>query len=315
MRRAALLALALFAGGCGSGASTRPETTASGPLPSAHVTPVRIDAPRNDATLRARFDASGDVSASTVVQGWGDPRAAVLVSSGCREDRCHGVARADAQGRWRVRLRLVGTPSRLTLPIDAVYADASDEGARAAVRVRLRAPASVARRRAARALVVIGDALAPRPGSLLRGWTVRVDARPGRSLAEGLRVLAASDAPSDAVLAFSLFTADAPGDVGALESAVRASARRASCVIWATISHPPVGGASYDAANARLEQLAEGELAGHLVVVPWADAVADHPGWVEADAVQATPDGARARARMYARAARRCRAATASARR
>lgn len=342
MRRAACpLALALVAAGCGSGGGKPAPTTSAAPLPSAHATQVQISAPRNDTTLRARFDSSGNVAASTVVSGVADPRTTVLVSSGCRERGCEGVARVDGDGRWQTRLRLVGTPTRLTLPISALYADASDEGSEAEIRVRLRAPAGgdTRRKRAARTrrearalpevttpattpsaaplrgagrgmLVMIGDSLAqgtePLLGGLLPGWTVRTDARRGRPLAEGLRVLAATTASPKSVLAFSLFTNDAPGNVGALESAVRASARRADCVVWATIVRPPVGGRTYDAANARLEELAQGELRGRLVVVPWDQAVADHPEWLAGDGVHATPDGYKARARMYADAARSC---------
>ena len=265
----------------------------------------------------------------------------MLVSSGCRERGCEGVARTDASGQWQARVRIVGTPSRLTLPISALYADASDTGSEAQIRVRLRAPAvtDTRRRRAARTrrearsvpevtapattpsaaplrgagkgtLIMIGDSLAQGTesllGGMLPGWTVRTDARRGRPLAEGLHVLEATTASPKTVLAFSLFTNDAPGNVGALESAVRTSARRADCVVWATIVRPPVGGRSYDAANARLEDLARGELRGRLVVVPWDQAVADHPEWLAGDGVHATPEGYRARARMYAQAAQSC---------
>ncbi len=164
----------------------------------------------------------------------------------------------------------------------------------------------------ARTLVMIGDSLAvgtqPHLPAALPGWRVTTDARGGRPLAEGMGALAAAQITPPAVLAFSLFTNDGPGDVQALERAVRTSVERAGpggCAIWATIVRPPVGGRSYAAANATLTRLA-GELAGRLRIVPWADAVAADPRLVKGDGVHATPEGYRVRAAMYADAARAC---------
>ena len=112
------------------------------------------------------------------------------------------------------------------------------------------------------------------------------------------------------MLAFSLFTNDSPANVGALEAAVRRSAQLAGargCVVWATISRPPQRGVSYAAANRRLEQLASDPgLAGRLLVVPWARYVSDNPGVLGTDRIHAGSSGYRARAQMYANAARSC---------
>src|SRR4051812_45567757 len=114
MRRAAPLALALLAAGCGSSGEKTTDTMSALPLPAAHATQVHIAQPRNDTTLAGRVDREGAVAATTLVRGWADPGTTILVSSGCREQGCEGVARADAKGRWRLRVRLVGTPARLT---------------------------------------------------------------------------------------------------------------------------------------------------------------------------------------------------------
>jgi hypothetical protein len=149
----------------------------------------------------------------------------------------------------------------------------------------------------------------------LADWNVRFDARIGRPLTEGLSTLAGTSLPSTqpparTVLAFSLFTNDAPADVDELDAAIRASVARLGthdCAIWATISRPAVHGTSYRAANARLLRLAvEPQLAGRLLVVPWAEEVARHHGWKARDHVHATSAGYLARAQLYADAARSC---------
>jgi hypothetical protein len=166
-----------------------------------------------------------------------------------------------------------------------------------------------------RRLVMIGDSLAvgtqPLLQGMLGGWTVTQDAENGRFLDEGMAILARTRLGGErVVLAFSLFTNDDPRRVDELEAAVRESVERAGprgCAVWATIARPPYGGASYQAANALLGTLAaDPGLAGRLFVVPWAEGVAANPGWLTADGVHATAAGYRARARMYAAAARSC---------
>lgn len=160
-------------------------------------------------------------------------------------------------------------------------------------------------------LVMVGDSLAqgtePLLGGYLPGWRITTNARRGRPLAEGMSVMSSMPRPgSPTVLAFSLFTNDSPTNVGALEDAVRASVERAGtgCAVWATIVRPPLNGVRYRAANRRLEALAA--QLPNLRVVPWAAAVAENPGLVGSDGVHATPAGYKARAQMYAQAARTC---------
>jgi hypothetical protein len=120
-----------------------------------------------------------------------------------------------------------------------------------------------------------------------------------------IRAMAGNPPP---VLAVSLFTNDAPTSVTALEDAVRETIAMQSghgCVIWATIVRPPVGGRSYDAANAALGRLADANPTV-MRLVPWAQQVAAHPAWLAGDGVHGTPAGYTARAQLYAAAARSC---------
>jgi hypothetical protein len=158
---------------------------------------------------------------------------------------------------------------------------------------------------------MIGDSLAegtqPFLPSLLPGWKVTTNAQRGRPLATGMQILATTQVSGPTALAFSLFTNDDPSRVSALESAVRTSVSRAGangCAIWATIVRPPLNGVSYDAANRKLARLAA--QLPRLRIVPWAAAVASHPSWLASDGVHSTPTGYKARAQMYADAARSC---------
>lgn len=158
-------------------------------------------------------------------------------------------------------------------------------------------------------MLVVGDSLAEERADLLPaalpGWRVRTDARWGRPLAEGMRILADEPAPP-AILAISLFTNDDPRNVAALEAAVRATASRpGGCAVWATIAAPPLDGVSHDAANARLRRLAR-DPGLELELVDWAQEVEREPSLMSDDEVHASPSGYRVRARMYAEAIRSC---------
>ena len=160
-------------------------------------------------------------------------------------------------------------------------------------------------------MLVIGDSLAVGAraplASALPNWRIETNARTGRPLAEGMRLLAGVASPPP-VIALSLFTNDDPGNVAALETAVRASVQRVAaggCAIWATIVRLPVNCCTYAAANARLAGMA-GELGGRMRLVPWAAHVAQHPEWMASDGVHATPAGYAARGRMFAEAAQSC---------
>jgi hypothetical protein len=161
-------------------------------------------------------------------------------------------------------------------------------------------------------VLVIGDSLAQGIEAPLKaalpGWRVRVDGRIGRPLAEGMGIFAREPSPP-AIVAFSLFTNDAPGNTAPLESAVRATAgRQGGCAVWATIVRPPLDGVSYDAANTLLHRLAgDPELAPRLRLVDWAAEVAQSPSLVSPrDGVHGTPQGYRVLAQLYAAAIRSC---------
>jgi hypothetical protein len=162
-----------------------------------------------------------------------------------------------------------------------------------------------------RDVLVIGDSLAIGMTEPLRaalpGWRVRVDARIGRPLAEGMQILAAQRDPP-AIIAFSLFTNDDPRATDALERAVRSTAgRRGGCVVWATIVRPPYQGVPYTAANELLDRLGSSpELALRLRIVDWRAAVADAPSYLAPDGVHGTPAGYRALGTLYAGAIRSC---------
>jgi hypothetical protein len=165
---------------------------------------------------------------------------------------------------------------------------------------------------AVRRFVLVGDSLAegiePLMAAQLPGWVVRSDALTSRPLAVGMRIVAGLDLSTRTVLAISLFTNDDPRSVGALEAAVRTSVQRVGphgCAIWATIVRPPYNGVSYNGANVRLMAL-QRALGGRLLIVPWAQQVARHPQLIGGDGVHGTPAGYRARAQMYAQAARAC---------
>lgn len=160
-------------------------------------------------------------------------------------------------------------------------------------------------------VLVVGDSLAIGMADSLRaalpGWQVRVEARIGRPLAEGMRILAVQrDAP--AIVAISLFTNDDPRATGRLAQAVRETASRpGGCVVWATIARPPYMGVSYAAANEVLERpVGDRELGQSLQLVDWRSLVAQNPSFIAGDGVHGTLAGYRARGRLYADAIRAC---------
>ena len=151
---------------------------------------------------------------------------------------------------------------------------------------------------ARRTMTVIGDSLAvgmkPYLGAALPGWTVTVDGRVGRPLAEGMGIVRSTGLPasSSSVLAMSLFTNDDPRGTSQLSAAVDetlAKVGSSGCVIWATIARDPVGGVSYAAANALLARKAATN--PRLRLVDWAAYVDVHPGTLSAGNVHPGPAG------------------------
>lgn len=258
----------------------------------------------------ALADLTGRWTARLVLSLPDDARRARITASYALEDGHPAAER---------RVRVLPTPRP---PSDAVDADAGDDGAAAAPdpgTATIPAPSggdatSVAPGAATPGdgtLVVIGDSLAvgmqPTLPAAMPGWDVRIDARTGRPLAEGMSRLAATQLPRGAVLAISLFTNDDPRNTGPLRAAVQQSLGRVGprgCVVWATIQRPPLDGVGYGAANTVLRDLARRD--GRLRLVPWAEQMAAHPELLRPDGVHPTPEGYRLRSQLYAAAVASC---------
>ena len=267
---------------------------------------VSIDRPPGESV--AAQPLLVDVTADIVVRGRAAPRAAVDVSARCSLRVCATRVHANRRGRWRARLHVVVPPSR---PVVFVRAGYPLDGARATRQVRLALPPQEAPTRPELALIgdSLGQGVAPYLPELLPDWRVTVDAARSRFLLEGIAIRETMRKPlkRPVVLAFSLFTNDDPSRAPELAYWARQSLAglpRGSCVVWATIVRPRVGGVSYAQANRLLEQAAGQE--PRLLVVPWARAVRDHPEWLRRDRVHATEEGYRARAEMYAAQAEAC---------
>ncbi|MEA2221314.1 MAG: hypothetical protein QOJ35_3940 [Solirubrobacteraceae bacterium] len=330
---AAACAGALIAG-CGDGPrGDGARTGAATGAPNAASVAIAIARPRDGSRLRARRTPGGRLRAGASLRGTARPRATVFLNAGCRPQPCAARATARPDGRWTARITLTTTATARFVTIDASSQERGTAPGAAVTTVELVGPVrpraarspyrprtGLGRREAAATpprrtlphdVLVIGDSLAIGMEAPLRaalpGWQVRSDARIGRPLAEGMRILAAQrDAP--AIVAFSLFTNDDPSATAALARAVQATAARpGGCAVWATIVRPPYNGVSYAAANDVLVALAgEPRLALGLQLVDWAGAVAQSPSFVAGDGVHGTPEGYRARGELYAAAIRAC---------
>ena len=191
--------------GCGDGSSDArqgapPDSTTPAAPATARIT---LERPADGTRLEAREAPDGTLRAGTRLRGRSQPGSRVFLSASCRPARCEGRATAGADGRWDVRLTLVATKTARTGSPRA--SSGTGPG-----------------RTLPRDVLVIGDSLATGMAEPLRaalpGWRVRVDARIGRPLAEGMRILAEQRDPP-AIIAFSLFTNDDPRTTAALERA------------------------------------------------------------------------------------------------
>jgi hypothetical protein len=339
IRAALVLALvAAVAAGCGdarrAAAPRQQATTQAAPPPL-----LTIDRPGTRALVAQ--EGTSELTVTADVAGRGNPGELVSISADCEDPGCSTGAQVDASGHWTARVVLVASARA---PRVRLVAQSGAQVAIALARLRSRvrhAPGDQQRSRsrsrkaqptstavtpapspatvtatparssstAPSRMQVVGDSLAigtQAPlASALAGWSIQTDARIGRPLAEGMGIVRSLSAAP--VLAVSLFTNDGPGSVAALQSAVRETIERQArgCVIWATIVRPPLGGVTYDRANAALERLAA-DNPRVMRLVPWARKVADHPEWLAPDGVHATPTGYAARAQLYADAARTC---------
>jgi hypothetical protein len=306
-----------------SGANGELRVTAevAGRAEETAIVQVSADCSEPGCLTGAQADAAGNWTARVLLVGAGERRANVRVVAQSGAQVALGLARltthraADKRTRRAARRtrrtaaapRPAGSSTRRTAPAasSATAPGASSYGSSPA------APPRSAGGPASR-MAMVGDSLAVGTKaplqSLLAGWQLTTDARTGRPLAEGMRVIRGLAADPPPVLAVSLFTNDGPTSVRALQDAVRETISMQAghgCVIWATIVRPPVGGRSYDGANAALARLADANPTV-MRLVPWAQQVAAYPEWLAADGVHATPAGYTARAQLYASAARGC---------
>jgi hypothetical protein len=248
----------------------------------------------------------------------------VLLDGGCSKTGCQSLVIASGGGRWKGSVRVAG--KRATISVST--ADSPEPLDSVDVRVDVPEPVTpdvpdvpplpqeipTAPPNPDR-VFLIGDSLAvgieELLPQLLKDKTVSSDALTGRPLADGMRIIAGLDLSSQpSVLAVSLFTNDGPGptDVARLETAVKqtiAAVGADGCVVWATIVRPPLGGVSYAAANEALHDL-EARFAPKLVLVPWAETIAESPGLLASDGVHGTPEGYQVRAQLYAEAVQSC---------
>ncbi len=332
---AAVAVLALACGGC-FGDEEKPAPTPAGEVSVG--TPMTIYEPKPDQRIKAKTSLTDSMRSTVTVRGRVEADAQVVVNSGCAVARCAQTVRAKIDGQWEAHVQVMVQRSTPFTTIVAI--NAADPTDRASVDVTLfgkkppppkkkpkkkqaakrqpkpgatqtATPAPTATPTPPRKLVLIGDSLGegiePYLPGLLPGWSVQSDSKTSRPLGTGMGILANTPVSGPTVLAFSLFTNDSPSNVAGLESAVRTSLQRAGpngCAVWATIRRPPFKGVSYAAANRMLKQLATQN--PRLRVVPWAETTAANPSWLGRDGVHATSTGYRARAQMYADAARSC---------
>lgn len=338
---AALLSYGVALASCGAASRDEAERTRStAPIESAIV----IHRPTDGSRMPARETDAGQLQVHARVRGSARPGSVLVLHASCRPLRCSARVTAGADGRWTAAMALTTTRADRFVTIDAMgsepravpaavttleFVDRSPRGARGepTARPARRAGSMAEARREApsastqssptrsrslpRDVLVIGDSLAVGMADSLRaalpGWRIHIDARINRRLAEGMKILAERrDAP--AIVAFSLFTNDAPTATAQLAQAVlTSSARPGSCAVWATIVRPPLEGVSYARANQVLEQLASDHEHGQrLMLVDWKSLVTRVPSFLAGGGVHATPEGYRARGQRYADAIRAC---------
>lgn len=202
----------------------------------------------------------------------------------------------------------VGDPSAITAPPVPPPPTAPAAAGATAV-TSPAAPASQPRVDASMGMLMIGDSLGvgtDKPlKDLLAGKDVQVNAKGGRTLAQGMKEYdAVANKPK--VVAMGLFTNNAPTQINELRDAIQKTiddARaRGGKVIWATIVRPDYSGKSYDEVNKLIRDMGA-QNADVMRVVDWAAEVAAHPDWMSPDKIHANPTGYKERARLYVEAA------------
>jgi hypothetical protein len=156
-------------------------------------------------------------------------------------------------------------------------------------------------------VLVVGDSLevgsAPYLRQALPGVALDIDARTGRPSREGVSVLAEKLRPDHATIVFPLGTNDTSAATLASSLAAVRQLAGGRCIVVATISRPPLGGATAASLNSVIESFAAQSGAQ---VADWASAVASTPGVLGRDRVHPGPEGRLLRAGILADAVQSC---------
>jgi hypothetical protein len=276
---------------------------------------VVVTSPANNAKVPITFTSGRTMTTQVTLRGRGPANTNLTFRADCQELDCSGITFTGRDGRWstRVKLQVKRKHQRVVVRVgDAkVLLRLSREVAPTAPPSAQLRPNIGGRH----AVIFVGDSLAVGTAAPLRrvldpAMPLYVDARTGRTLSEGMEVLANANPPKG-ILAFSLFTNDDPINLDALDFAVRSSVFALGprgCAVWATIVRPKVGGRTYGQVDARLRALAlDPALSGRLLIADWARAVSGHrKAWLAKDKIHATAAGYFARAQLYAEALSSC---------
>jgi hypothetical protein len=143
----------------------------------------------------------------------------------------------------------------------------------------------------------VGDSLAVGTAPYIKVRGMKVDARIGRPLREGMAMIEKYPRPKR--LLISLGSNNYPPSLPEVQQAVSYSLLRADCVVWATVH---VRSLNYDVVNRWLRRRA----GKRFKVVRWARQVDRHPELLAGDGVHATAHGYYVRSRMYVKEMHKC---------
>jgi hypothetical protein len=297
------------------------EQTATTPPPT--VTPT-ASAQKTAAPAKARIRITApkkgaSVQSHVTVRGKAAPGTTVLLDGGCSAAGCQSLGLAGTNGAWHADIRLTDAKSTITAstadskPLDSVTVAVATAVATAPPKLPHETEPQTTPAPAPKRVVMVGDSLSVGTANLLPallpGKTVSTNGRIGRPLAEGMGIINGLDLTSQpTVLLVSLFTNDGPTATDQLAAAVRqtlADVGDDGCAVWATIVRPPYNGVSYANANKVLHEL-EAHYYPKMILVPWAETVAEQPSLVGGDGVHGTTEGYQVRAQLYAQAAQEC---------
>jgi len=157
------------------------------------------------------------------------------------------------------------------------------------------------------AVLVVGDSLevgsAPYLRQALGGVALDVDAEPGRTSGQGLRVLARRLRPEHGAVVFPLGTNDSGADAFAANLEAARGLAGGRCLVVATIARPPLRGSPARPLNRVVGRFAA---RGSVQVADWRSAAVSTPGVLGRDRLHATGRGYALRASLLAGAVQAC---------